>query len=102
MGPGMMGGQRQGGWCPFCGGRGGYPGWGLGGVFGWIFMLGAMLFPLGLLALLILGVVWLARALTGSPQQTDPSAPSCPHCGKAVEVGWRACPFCKEDLQQLR
>jgi uncharacterized membrane protein len=102
MGPGMMGGQAQGGWCPFCGGRGTFPGWGLGGLLGWFFVLAMMFVPLALLALLILGVVWLVRANSRSPRQADSSTPSCPHCGRAVEVDWRACPFCKEDLQQLR
>jgi uncharacterized membrane protein len=102
MGPGMMGGQTQGGWCPFCGGTGRYPGWGLGGLFGWFFMLGMIFVPLALVALLILGIVWLVRVVGTSPRQSDPSAPSCPHCGRAVEVDWRACPFCKEDLERLR
>ena len=102
MGPGMMGGQTQGGWCPFCGGRGAFPGWGLGGLLGWFFLLGMIFVPLAVLALLILGVVWLVRTTSGSPRQTDSSAASCPHCGRAVEVDWRACPFCKEDLQKLR
>lgn len=101
MGPGMMGGQRQGVWPPFGGGTGTYPGWGLGGVVGWFLMLGMMFVPLAVLALLILGAVWLVRATSGPPRHTDSSTPLCPHCGKAVEVDWRACPFCKEDLQQL-
>ena len=98
MGPGMMGGQRQGGWCPFCGSGGRYPGWGFGGVFGWIFMLGAMLFPLGVLALLILGVVWLVRG-SSRPRGSAPEAPrGCPECGKPVAGDWHHCPECGHGL----
>jgi hypothetical protein len=102
MGPGIMGGRTQGGWCSFCGGAGRYGGGAYGGFYGWLVMSVAVLFPLGVLALIALGIVWLVRALTGSRAQADPSIPSCPHCGKAVEVDWRACPFCKEDLERLR
>lgn len=102
MGPGMMGGQPQGGWCPVCGGTGRYPGWGIGGVFGWLFALALMLFPVGLLVLLLLGIVWVARAVFRPTSQTPSPKQTCPHCGKAVEVDWRACPFCQEDLQRLR
>lgn len=98
MGPGMMGGQTQGGWCPSCGGTGRYPGWGFGGMFGWFFMLGAMLFPLGLLALLILGVVWLVRG-SSRPRGSAPEAPrGCPECGKPVAGDWHHCPECGHGL----
>ena len=54
MGPDMMG------------------GWGFG-PFGWLFMLPMCLFPLGFLALLVAGNVWLVRA--ASPQdKADSSA----------------------------
>jgi F0F1-type ATP synthase assembly protein I len=102
MGPGMMGGQTQGDWCPFCGGTGRYQGWGFGGVFGWFFMLGTLLFPLGLLVLLILGIVWVARAVSRPTNQSASPGHTCPKCGKAVEVDWRACPFCAEDFERLR
>ena len=101
MGPGMMGGQTQGGWCPFCGGTGTSSGWGFGGVFGWFFMLMAILFPVGLLVLLILGIAWVVRAVSRPTNQTPSSGQTCPKCGKAVEVDWRACPFCQEDLERL-
>jgi len=101
MGPGMMGGQTQGGWCPFCGGTGRSSGGFLGGVFGWVFMLMAIVFPVGLLVLLILGIVWMARVVSRSTAQSASPGQTCPHCGKAVEVDWRACPFCQEDLERL-
>lgn len=102
IGPGMMGGRTQGGWRPFCGATERFGGGVYCGFYSWLVMSVAVLFPLGALALIALGIVWLVRALSGSRQHADPSTPSCPRCGKAVEVDWRACPFCKEDLQKLR
>ncbi len=103
MGPGMMGGEWSGGWCPFCGGTGRYPGGFFGGMFGWLFILVSMLFPLGLLVLLALGIVWLVRAVSQPTRDVaPPSAQTCPKCGKPVAVDWRVCPFCEEDLQSLR
>lgn len=102
MGPGMMGGGWSEGWCPFCGGTGRYPGGFFGGILGWVFILAGMLFPLGLLVLLALGIVWLVRAVGRPPSGTTPSPQTCPKCGKPVAVDWRVCPFCEEDLQSLR
>jgi uncharacterized membrane protein len=101
MGPGMMGGQTQGGWCPFCGGTGRYSGGFFGGAFAWVLMVMTFLFPLGLLALLVVGIVWVARAAARSSNETHSSGHTCPKCGKAIEVDWRACPFCREDLERL-
>ncbi len=103
MGRGMMGRGWTEGWCPFCGGTGRYPGGFFGGIFGWTFMLMATLFPLGLLALLVLGIVWLVRTASRPASQAEPrSVQTCRKCGKAVKVDWRVCPFCEEDLHQLR
>lgn len=104
-GRGMMGGGWSEGWCPFCGGTGRSAGGFFGGIFGWVFMLMAILFPLGSLVLLALGVVWLVRTVTPSTSEVPRESPStlaCPRCGKAVDVDWRACPFCEEKLQSLR
>lgn len=101
MGPGMMGGEWSGGWCPFCGGTGRSPGGFYGGSFGWLFILPAMLFPLGLLVLLVLGIVWVARVVSRPTTRTpSPSDQTCPHCGKPVEVDWRHCPHCGETLER--
>jgi hypothetical protein len=102
MGPGMMGGQTQEGWCPFCGGTGRFSGGFFGGASTWVFMVMTFLFPVGLLALVIVGVVWVARAVVRSPDQTPSSGQTCPKCGAGIEVDWRACPFCREDLERLR
>lgn len=84
MGPGMMG------------------GWSFGPL-GWLFMLLGFLFPLGLLALLILGIVWLVRQvsapsgpITGPP--SPPAGPRCSNCDRAVQADWRLCPYCGQEL----
>jgi hypothetical protein len=61
-----------------------------GGLFGG-------LFSLGLLALVVLGIVWLVRRLTASK---TPPAPllTCRHCGKPIQAGWIACPHCGKEL----
>lgn len=100
MGPGMMSRGWSEGWCPFCGGTGRYPGGFFGVMFGWLFMLVAILFPLGLLVLLALGIVWLVRAVGRLPSGTAPSPHTCPKCGKPVAADWRLCPHCGEELQR--
>jgi len=96
---GMMGGGgMMGGWCPWCGGTGRLGGGGLmGGLFGLIFGLLALLIPIGLLGLLIVGGVWLVRNVG---RATAPPAPAktCPGCGQPVQADWQNCPYCGEDL----
>lgn len=72
MGPGMLG------------------GW---GMLGWMWML---LIPIVFVAVLVLGLVWLARQVSQPPAGGSPAAAAvpCPHCGRLVQVGWRACPYC--------
>ena len=55
------------------------------------------LFSLGLLALVVLGIVWLVRRLTVTK---TPPAPllTCRHCGKPIQAGWIACPNCGKKL----
>jgi hypothetical protein len=87
MGPGMMGGGgRNWGFGPF----------GLGLIFMW-------LFPLGLLALLVLGIVWLVQQVSrpagpaaGSPQV--PTGRPCSNCGRPAQADWRVCPYCGQAL----
>ena len=96
---GMMGsGGMMGGWCPWCGGTGRLGGGGLmGGLFGLIFSLLALLIPIGLLGLLIVGGVWLVRNVG---RATAPPAPAktCPGCQQPVQADWQNCPYCGEEL----
>lgn len=84
MGPGMMG-----GW-----------GW---GPFGWLGMIFMGIFPLGLLVLLVLGIVWLLRQVSSPPGPAagPPQAPAertCPNCGRSVQADWQVCPYCGQTL----
>lgn len=92
---------------------GGYAGWGMRGPgmmgswgfgpFGWLVMSLMWLFPLGLLVLLILGIVWLARQVSSptGPTAGSPPAPAgrpCPNCGRPTQADWRVCPYCGQAL----
>ncbi len=84
----------------------GYGGWGMMGPgmmgwgfapFGWIGMMFMWLIPLGFLALVVLGVFWLAQ---NSGKSTPPSSQHpCPHCGKSVQTDWQNCPYCGTALK---
>ncbi len=83
------GGSRYGGWGMM--GPGMMGGWGFS-PFGWIGMAFMWLIPVGFIALLVLGIVWLARSLGGS---TPPSpARTCPNCGRGIQADWKNCPYC--------
>ena len=75
MGPGMM--------------------WGFA-PFGWIGMILMWLVPLTFLGLLVTGIVWLVRTLSG-PGPGYPGARTCPN-GHPVQADWRVCPYCGEPL----
>ena len=91
MGPGRM----RGGWCPWCGVRGASGGGILAAILGFA---AVCLLPLGLLALLIMGGIWLGRSAgAGGPAASQLSS-ACPNCGTTVQQGWRTCPHCGEDL----
>lgn len=86
-GYGMMGGNGMMGWgySPF----GGF-GMGLGMIFMW-------LIPIGIVALIVYGIVALARNngnLTPPASQT-----ACPNCGKGVLADWNNCPHCGTSLK---
>jgi len=63
--------------------------------FGWIGMLLMWIFPLGVLVLVVLGIVWLVNAVN-RPRSQAPVAPTktCPNCARPVQADWRNCPYC--------
>jgi RNA polymerase subunit RPABC4/transcription elongation factor Spt4 len=93
----QMRGGRMGGMCPWCGGTGYQTPW--GSVAGVVMMLFVVALPLALIALLIVGGVWLARSAKSTPARRDESL-ACPSCGREVEPGWKACPYCGERLAE--
>jgi zinc-ribbon domain len=80
-GPGMMGW----GYSPF-----GWFGMGLGMIFMW-------LIPIGLIALVVLGVASFLRN-SGNPTLQSTQNP-CPNCGKGVQTDWNNCPHCGTTLK---
>jgi ribosomal protein L32 len=96
-GYGMMGGGRYGMMGP-----GMMGGWGFG-PFAWLFMLMGLLFPVGLLVLLVLGIVWLFRRVgePSGPTSQAPAGPTCSNCGRLVQAGWRLCPYCGQALTSV-
>ena len=79
MGPGMMG------------------GWGFG-PFGWLGMIFMWLLPLGFLALLVLGIIWLVKTVTQPGGQLAASSRTCSNCDRPVQADWRVCPHCGQEL----
>lgn len=71
--------------------------WGPGMFIGW-------LFPLGLLALLVAGIVWLVQAASRSsaPPAANPPARTCPNCGQPAQANWRNCPYCGTPLVEVQ
>ncbi len=81
MGPGHMFGGR-----------------GMMGGFGMPFFgFGMILWPLLFVGLIVLGIVWLARTVSTPGAHAVPQA-ACTHCGKPVQAGWKACPYCGEKI----
>lgn len=74
---------------------------GFGGFGGPLLGIGMLFFPLLLLGLTVLGIVWLVRAVS-APRAAAPLAPAatapCAHCGYALQPGWKACPNCGEKV----
>lgn len=70
---------------------------GMMGGFGFFpFGMGLMwLIPLGTIALIVLGVVWLVNNTNSSkPVQGK----VCSSCGKPVQADWKTCPYCGNNL----
>ena len=96
---GMMGGWGRGGMMEGYGPSNMMGSW---GIFGWPFMFLMWLFPLGFLILLVLGIVWLVRALSGPGPGRAPvqALPTCPECHRPVQTDWQVCPYCGKGLGQ--
>ncbi|MBI3363074.1 MAG: zinc ribbon domain-containing protein [Chloroflexi bacterium] len=71
----------------------------LGGFGMPFFGIGMLLWPVLVIGLIVLGVVWLARSIS-SPGATQPPAATipCAHCGRPLQAGWKACPYCGEKV----
>jgi len=87
------------GWMPMMGLRNGGCGlWsgnfghGFGLFGGGLMMLGMILITLLLVALVVLGI----NALTRKNHAEITSSKPCSNCGKPVQTGWVACPYCGE------
>jgi len=71
--------------------------------FGWLGMFLGLLIPLGFIALLVAGGIWLVRTITsnGSPlTPANPAVNTCPSCGQNVQANWRNCPHCGTTIDQ--
>jgi len=71
--------------------------------FGWLGMILSLFIPLGLLALLVAGGVWLVRAVSTNGSMFTPAKPVmnvCPNCGRNVQIDWRNCPYCSTVLEE--
>ena len=67
--------------------------------------------PVLWLTLLVLGIVWLARAVIALPGQgaggsagkstlaADPQGEACAECGRPVQTSWQVCPHCGHKLR---
>ena len=86
---GMMGPNHMFGGGPMMGG------FGTMGLFG----LGMLGVPLLFVGLLVLGVVWLVKSVA-TPAAPQPLAAGafCANCGKPLQAGWKACPYCGEKV----
>jgi len=91
-GYGWMGSDMMGGWSPWCG-TSRYFGGGMMG-FGLFFTLLLWLIPLGLLALVLGGGLWLIRNLSRATVPSAPVVRTCADCGQPVQPDWQHCPHC--------
>lgn len=101
FGPGMMG---QNNFSPNMMNRSfsAFPGVFHGGIFGGGLMLLGLIFPLGILVLIVLGIIALFR-IVKRPSATvitsEASTAVCPKCGSSVQPGWAHCAACGEVLE---
>lgn len=87
--------------------------WGSSSPFSRLLMpLFMFLMPLLWLGIMILGVVWLARAVFSPrdqptyrpagfpPVRAEPRGETCAGCGRPVQVDWQICPYCQNELRR--
>jgi hypothetical protein len=67
------------------------------GFFGGFRIFGILLF-LAFIALVVWGIVTLFRRKPAQIQTPAPEMKTCSNCGKPVQVGWVACPYCGNPL----
>lgn len=69
------------------------------GIFWWLL---ACLIPLGLIALLVGGIIWLLVSASGAQRTGQPPEQRCPNCGQPIQPDWQACPYCGTPLREER
>ena len=65
--------------------------------FGWIVMIFMWLIPISLIALAVLGIVWLICSAVGFNSPATDRV--CPNCGKRVQTDLQNCPYCETSLK---
>ncbi|MEI8133381.1 MAG: zinc ribbon domain-containing protein, partial [Leptolinea sp.] len=70
------------------------------GLFGGGLMLLGLIFPLGILVLIVLGIIALFRVVKRptAPVVTSGSSTVCSKCGSPVQSSWTHCATCGEKL----
>jgi hypothetical protein len=82
---------------PYHGRMGGFFGRGhMMGGYGWMpfGFFGMWLLPLAVIALFVLGVVWLVKAISGPKTASR----VCANCGRPAATDWTTCPYCGKKL----
>ena len=65
--------------------------------FGWIVMIFMWLIPISLIALAVLGIVWLIWSAGGFNSSVTDHV--CPNCRKRVQTDFQNCPYCETSLK---
>ncbi len=68
------------------------------GIFGSLLMFAL---PVGIVALIVMGVILLVRSSKKSKAVVNPpEVPVCPQCGEEVQSDWKVCPHCGKSLEE--
>jgi len=72
-----------------------------GGIFGGGLMLLGLIFPLGILVLIVLGIIALFQVVKRSSTTVSITGSNavCPKCGSIVQTGWKHCATCGKALE---